>query len=141
MYCKSRKQEFKQLQILFIYQNIQTQSGGGSYDEAGNQKKIGKWVELDEEFNYNKQVTYNGKYKRNGLKVDRQDTSFMCQYSKNFVQMQILQKKNIQWWGMDHMIKKEMRKRLDDGQIWITSFILQKDSFIMVNLIRTVCKQ
>ncbi|CAD8128969.1 unnamed protein product [Paramecium sonneborni] len=46
-------------------------SGGGSYDEVGNQWKIGKWVELDEGFSSKKEVTYSGKYNINGMKVDR----------------------------------------------------------------------
>ncbi|CAD8121206.1 unnamed protein product [Paramecium sonneborni] len=46
---------------------------GGSYDNAkGN--KIGKWIELDKEFYFEKQVTFNGEYNINGMKVGRWNT-------------------------------------------------------------------
>ncbi|CAD8112997.1 unnamed protein product [Paramecium primaurelia] len=43
------------------------QIAGGSYDEVNYGIKIGKWKELDDGFNYNKQVIYDGEYK-NGKK-------------------------------------------------------------------------
>ncbi|CAD8129046.1 unnamed protein product [Paramecium sonneborni] len=67
--------------IMYRFGNGEYQSmGGGSYDEEGNQKKIGKWVELDEGFNYHKQITYNGEYNMNGMKVGRWDTIFCNSY-------------------------------------------------------------
>ncbi|CAD8130240.1 unnamed protein product [Paramecium sonneborni] len=48
------------------------QIGGGSYgssDGYGNQKKIGKWIELDEGFNWSKQVAYSGQYNMQGMKI------------------------------------------------------------------------
>ncbi|CAD8130341.1 unnamed protein product [Paramecium sonneborni] len=52
---------------------IYINSGGGSYDQEGNQKKIGKWVELDEGFDSNKQTTYNREYNIYGYKIGRWD--------------------------------------------------------------------
>ncbi|CAD8118865.1 unnamed protein product [Paramecium sonneborni] len=39
------------------------QIGGGLYTEEGNGIKIGRWIQLDEEFRYNSQLTYHGEYK------------------------------------------------------------------------------
>ncbi|CAD8087580.1 unnamed protein product [Paramecium primaurelia] len=44
--------------------------GGGFYDEEGYGIKIGRWIELNDEFWSSSQVTYNGEYK-NGRKVGR----------------------------------------------------------------------
>ncbi|CAD8197955.1 unnamed protein product [Paramecium pentaurelia] len=52
-----------------------SQIGGGQYDEDGDGIKIGKWIELDNGFYYNKQVTYNGVY-NNGKKVGRWDIEY-----------------------------------------------------------------
>ncbi|CAD8117885.1 unnamed protein product [Paramecium primaurelia] len=45
--------------------------GGGLYDEDGEEIKLGKWVQLPDNFR-NCQATYNGEYK-NGKKVGRWD--------------------------------------------------------------------
>ncbi|CAD8065762.1 unnamed protein product [Paramecium sonneborni] len=66
MYRRYNEQKYKQM----VY------SGGGSYDQEGNQQKIGQWIELDERFNFEKQVTYNGEYNQNGIKVGRWDIMF-----------------------------------------------------------------
>ncbi|CAD8187992.1 unnamed protein product [Paramecium octaurelia] len=50
----------------FLYLNDEI--GGGSYDEGGNGIKVGKWIDLDEEFYKDKQLVYHGEYK-NGNKV------------------------------------------------------------------------
>ncbi|CAD8109524.1 unnamed protein product [Paramecium sonneborni] len=50
--------------------------GGGLYSERESQIKIGKWVELDEEFKWEKQVTYEGEYNMKGMKVGRWDISY-----------------------------------------------------------------
>ncbi|CAD8214159.1 unnamed protein product [Paramecium octaurelia] len=42
--------------------------GGGSYDNAGNEVKIGMWKELDDKFGFQKEISYIGEYK-NGKKV------------------------------------------------------------------------
>ncbi|CAD8129949.1 unnamed protein product [Paramecium sonneborni] len=52
------------------------QIGGGTYGQKGNQIKIGKWIELDEEFTFDKQVAYIGEYNNNGKKVGRWDIMF-----------------------------------------------------------------
>ncbi|CAD8108688.1 unnamed protein product [Paramecium sonneborni] len=44
--------------------------GGGSQNQK-NEKKIGKWVELDEEFSNIKQIIYNGEYDMKSPKVGR----------------------------------------------------------------------
>ncbi|CAD8129685.1 unnamed protein product [Paramecium sonneborni] len=51
-------------------------SGGGQYDQEGSEKKLGKWIDLDEGFKIQKQVTYNGEYNLNGMKVGRWDILF-----------------------------------------------------------------
>ncbi|CAD8178355.1 unnamed protein product [Paramecium octaurelia] len=43
-------------------------SGGGFYDEKGDGSKIGKWIELDNEFWLGAEITYQGEYK-NGIKI------------------------------------------------------------------------
>ncbi|CAD8211287.1 unnamed protein product [Paramecium pentaurelia] len=42
--------------------------GGGQYDEGCFEFKVGKWIELDDGYNQQKQVTYDGEY-INGKKV------------------------------------------------------------------------
>ncbi|CAD8104723.1 unnamed protein product [Paramecium sonneborni] len=74
MYCKYEEKEYKQI-------------GGGSYDQEGNQKKIGKWVDLDEGFKQNKQVTYNGEYNIQGQKVDRWDIMYLKYEEKEYKQI------------------------------------------------------
>ncbi|CAD8096152.1 unnamed protein product [Paramecium sonneborni] len=56
--------------IMFCdrFKNFQ-KIGGGQYDSNGNQKKIGKWIELDKHFNNNHQATHNGEYNLKGQKV------------------------------------------------------------------------
>ncbi|CAD8159261.1 unnamed protein product [Paramecium pentaurelia] len=50
--------------------NKNFQIGGGSYDNAGYGLKIGKWVDLSDEYEGVQQVIYNGEY-QNGQKVGR----------------------------------------------------------------------
>ncbi|CAD8114184.1 unnamed protein product [Paramecium primaurelia] len=45
---------------------------GGSYDDEGNECKIGKWTELSDQYQDISQITYVGDYK-NGKKVGRWD--------------------------------------------------------------------
>ncbi|CAD8128878.1 unnamed protein product [Paramecium sonneborni] len=85
MHSKHDEDEYKQIQILLIQNNIQ--SGGGLYDQEGNQKKIGKWVELDEGFNFWKQLAYDGKYNMNGVKVGRWDTKYCKIGEKDYKQI------------------------------------------------------
>ncbi|CAD8112059.1 unnamed protein product [Paramecium sonneborni] len=63
----------KQMQILQIIK--QYVSGGGQYDYIKAQK-IGKWIELCEEFEHSNQVTYIGEYDKKAMKVGRWDIWF-----------------------------------------------------------------
>ncbi|CAD8157751.1 unnamed protein product [Paramecium pentaurelia] len=63
-----------------------TSIGGGLYDEGNDGVKIGKWIDLDEGFYYEKQVTYNGEYK-NGKKVGRWDIFLKKIQKVNFKKM------------------------------------------------------
>ncbi|CAD8129434.1 unnamed protein product [Paramecium sonneborni] len=44
-------------------------SGGGVYDEEGGERKFGKWIELDDKFKFDKQITYNVEYNTNGMNI------------------------------------------------------------------------
>ncbi|CAD8129413.1 unnamed protein product [Paramecium sonneborni] len=88
MYNKWGNREFQVMQQLLKHKD---QSGGGSYDQEGNQKKIGNWIELDEGFYGNKKVTSNGVYNMNGIKIGRWDTMY------EGVLMQIIEIQGIQW--------------------------------------------
>ncbi|CAD8129265.1 unnamed protein product [Paramecium sonneborni] len=74
MYCKYNEKEDQQI-------------GGGSYDQEGNQKKIGKWVELDEQFLNFKQVTYNGEYNLNGMRVGIWDIMYCKKDEQEYKQI------------------------------------------------------
>ncbi|CAD8130677.1 unnamed protein product [Paramecium sonneborni] len=58
--------------------------GGGSYDQKGI--KIGKWADLDEEFDQSKQVIYNGVYNTKGKKEGRWDIHF-CEKEEKYQQI------------------------------------------------------
>ncbi|CAD8131266.1 unnamed protein product [Paramecium sonneborni] len=66
------------------------QIGGGSYNLEGNLKKIGKWEELDEGFNNQKQVIYKGEYNQNGIKQGRWDIMFDSQGKSEYKLMEII---------------------------------------------------
>ncbi|CAD8110873.1 unnamed protein product [Paramecium sonneborni] len=87
LYCINGQKEYKYMQILFKYKKY---SGGGSYDKEGNQKKIGKWVEVDERFNDYKQVTYNGEYNMQGIKFGRWDSLYFINEQKEYQQMKYI---------------------------------------------------
>ncbi|CAD8128968.1 unnamed protein product [Paramecium sonneborni] len=124
MYCKYNEKELKQI-------------GGGFYDEEGNEKKIGKWVELDKNYDQ-KQFTYNGEYNVNGRKVGRWDTMY-CKYNeKELKQMQILISIFQQLVVVDFMIKMEIRQRLESGQNQIKNLITIIRSYIVENIIQIV---
>ncbi|CAD8186921.1 unnamed protein product [Paramecium octaurelia] len=53
---------------MYIFINIYSKSGGGLYNQAGNNRKIGNWIELSEGFKSDYQVIYQGEY-LNGYKV------------------------------------------------------------------------
>ncbi|CAD8069661.1 unnamed protein product [Paramecium sonneborni] len=120
------------------------QIGGGTYGQKGNQIKIGKWIELDEEFTFDKQVIYRGEYNEYGRKVGRWDIMF-CKYGvTQDQQMQIYQKYKIQsiicvLVEVVYMIWKEIRKRQESGQNWMKVILqvlqIQKKQLIKVNTI------
>ncbi|CAD8128887.1 unnamed protein product [Paramecium sonneborni] len=56
-------------QIRYKVESKQIYSGGGSYDQEGNQIKIGKWIELFEWSPKYAQTTNNGEYSMKGQKV------------------------------------------------------------------------
>ncbi|CAD8119982.1 unnamed protein product [Paramecium primaurelia] len=61
-----------------IYFNNKGQNekiGGGQYDEGGEGTKIGRWIEISDDFDDSSQVTYNGEYKK-GRKIGRWDIHF-----------------------------------------------------------------
>ncbi|CAD8068104.1 unnamed protein product [Paramecium primaurelia] len=60
--------------IYFFNINKNYLIGGGLYDEEGLYK-IGRWIEVSNGFEVDRQVTYNGEY-RNGKKVGRWDIYF-----------------------------------------------------------------
>ncbi|CAD8141269.1 unnamed protein product [Paramecium pentaurelia] len=62
------------------------QIGGGQYDDQGDGAKIGKWIDLDSQFNDSYQVTHDGEYK-NGKKVGRWDIKYRDEKSKVFATM------------------------------------------------------
>ncbi|CAD8068131.1 unnamed protein product [Paramecium sonneborni] len=67
--------------------DILQNSGGGQNDQEGNQKKIGKWVELDEKFRYYKQVINCGEYNLNGMKIGLWDIMYCKDKQKLYRQI------------------------------------------------------
>ncbi|CAD8156367.1 unnamed protein product [Paramecium pentaurelia] len=58
--------------------------GGGQYNQEGI--KIGRWIDLDEGFYFEKQVTYNGEY-QNGIKVGSWVINFRKDQNDEFKQI------------------------------------------------------
>ncbi|CAD8202413.1 unnamed protein product [Paramecium pentaurelia] len=60
--------------ILYRYNSRKEfeQIGGGSYHKQGDGIKVGKWIELSNQFDLRSQVIYNGEY-QNGKKIGRWD--------------------------------------------------------------------
>ncbi|CAD8141148.1 unnamed protein product [Paramecium pentaurelia] len=52
---------YENSQVFYLgeYQNVESESGGGSYDEGGKETKIGKWIDLDNQFQNENQITCN----------------------------------------------------------------------------------
>ncbi|CAD8130338.1 unnamed protein product [Paramecium sonneborni] len=65
-----------QMQYISGYKDLFTINGGGSYDQEGNQNKVGKWKELDKRFWINRQIIYAGEYNVEGMKVGRWDIMY-----------------------------------------------------------------
>ncbi|CAD8200147.1 unnamed protein product [Paramecium pentaurelia] len=47
--------------------------GGGLYLQGGDGQKVGKWIELSDQFKQHEQISYAGEYNKNGKKVGRWD--------------------------------------------------------------------
>ncbi|CAD8089901.1 unnamed protein product [Paramecium sonneborni] len=62
------------INFAYLEKDEYKEIGGGSYDQEEN--KIGKWIELDEEFDQQKQITYNGEYFMKGIKIGRWDINY-----------------------------------------------------------------
>ncbi|CAD8131087.1 unnamed protein product [Paramecium sonneborni] len=102
------------------YFNNNESIGGGFY--KNQDKKTGKWIEMDEGFYKCKQVTHKGEYNMNGLKIGRWDIMNCKGKEKEYKEMQILRKEEYIV-VVDYMIQKEIRKRLESGYKWIGNII------------------
>ncbi|CAD8213201.1 unnamed protein product [Paramecium pentaurelia] len=72
-------------EIKYKYQNEKQFKpiGGGSYDNGGDEIKIGKWIEINEYFKQNSQIIYIGQYK-NGIKIGKWDIKYKNQDEEQF---------------------------------------------------------
>ncbi|CAD8118555.1 unnamed protein product [Paramecium sonneborni] len=129
MFTKSINQPYQQI----------IRSGGGSYDQEGNQKKIGKWIEQDKFFQAIKQVIYTGEYNINGMKVGKWDIQFQRLFGDKYEQI------NIQQFAclyvlvvVDLMIKKEIRIKLESGSTQMKSSKQEMKSLMLVSTIPMV---
>ncbi|CAD8108733.1 unnamed protein product [Paramecium sonneborni] len=114
-----------------VLQKFKISSGGGSYDQQGI--KNGVWVELWERFCFQAQITYNGRYNKKGIKVDRWDICYRAKNYKNYEPMQNLSYYIYMSEVVDFMIKKELR--LENGLNWMNTFFGRNKSFMKVNTI------
>ncbi|CAD8111463.1 unnamed protein product [Paramecium primaurelia] len=104
-----------------IYFNNKGQNekiGGGQYDEGGEGTKIGRWIEISDDFDDSSQVTYNGEYKK-GRKIGRWDIHFKItgrnEQMQNYTQILF---KNLL--DVDNKITKEaIEQRLREKQFQI----------------------
>ncbi|CAD8130926.1 unnamed protein product [Paramecium sonneborni] len=83
----NQQKEYQQMQINLSIGAQSYGSGGGSYGEGKDQIKIGKWVELDEGFTWLRQVTYNGEYNIQGIKVGRWDINYCKKNESEYKQI------------------------------------------------------
>ncbi|CAD8156242.1 unnamed protein product [Paramecium octaurelia] len=63
--------------------NENKEIGGGSYDQGNNGMKMGKWIELSEDFQYLSQIIYQGEYLK-GKKTGRWDILYRMITNENF---------------------------------------------------------
>ncbi|CAD8090392.1 unnamed protein product [Paramecium primaurelia] len=110
---------------------INTISGGGLYDEENDSIKIGQWIELDEGFSGNNQITHHGQYK-NGRKVGRWDI-FIREQLMQIILSQLLNLFQLLE-VVDHMIKKVMELSWVIGQKQWMDFSIPHQQRIMVNI-------
>ncbi|CAD8058010.1 unnamed protein product [Paramecium primaurelia] len=100
--------------------------GGGSYDKRCDDIKIGKWIELDNKFNYQNQLIQKGEY-NHSKKIGRWDICliqkgliFGLNYELMYSIFQTYQNLLVE---VDHMMKEVMVLKVGNGLIWMTSFI------------------
>ncbi|CAD8095966.1 unnamed protein product [Paramecium primaurelia] len=84
--------------------------GGGSYQIGGNENKVGKWIELSNEFKIHSQITYIGEYK-NSKKIGYWDIYWywlgnIKMYCIKIMQLQVV---------VGHMMKMVMERKLGNG--------------------------
>ncbi|CAD8078501.1 unnamed protein product [Paramecium sonneborni] len=91
------------------------QIGGGLYDKEDGQKKIGKWVELGQGYQNNKQITYNGEYNMKGMKIGIWNIRYCDQYEQQYKQMQIFYNGGGMYDDGDDQIKIGKWIELDEG--------------------------
>ncbi|CAK61770.1 unnamed protein product (macronuclear) [Paramecium tetraurelia] len=86
---KNHVKDQKNVQMQNIHNKMHIFSGGGSYS---NNIKVGKWVELSDEFYEYSQVTFNGEYK-SGKKIGRWDIWYKKRGDQQSQQMQNIRKR------------------------------------------------
>ncbi|CAK66083.1 unnamed protein product (macronuclear) [Paramecium tetraurelia] len=82
-----RKQDVNLYLIILICQFYGNYSGGGSYDEKGNELKVGDWVDISDDWKDFCQITYKGEYK-NGRKFGSWDIEEIIDFKKPLKIMQ-----------------------------------------------------
>ncbi|CAD8129054.1 unnamed protein product [Paramecium sonneborni] len=109
------------------------QIGGGSYDQEGNQKKIGKWTELDEEFRNMKQITYNGEYNMNEMKIGRCHSKWLIQFERlksRYLDRNDWQQKNERKEILE--LKQQNMRKLNIQQVSILQLLLCFFTIILI---------
>ncbi|CAK81114.1 unnamed protein product (macronuclear) [Paramecium tetraurelia] len=90
--------------------------GGGSYDQGNNGMKIGKCIELSQDFQYLSQVIYQGEYLKN-KKIGRWNLLYRRTTDEEFALMQQI-KHIMEQGGEDYLMKGAMGLRLENGLNW-----------------------
>ncbi|CAD8130339.1 unnamed protein product [Paramecium sonneborni] len=127
---------------IIKYKNSdQSLRGGGAHDENGKEVKIGKWLELSDGskqgsclsgkftniknlciiYQYPPLVVILDMKQRNSYKLKQVDGKSIMKEIKLVV---------------DHMIMKEIKKRLESGQDWMKGLGMRNKSIIMLNTTR-----
>ncbi|CAD8055828.1 unnamed protein product [Paramecium primaurelia] len=104
--------------------------GGGFYDERGDGFKNGRWIDLDEEFNCNKQVIFIGVY-NNGKKIGKWDIWFRQEISQSFTSMQLY---FLKCEIINVLVVEDYMKGMMVGLIQMRDFIMKNKLLIMVNI-------
>lgn len=53
---------------IILFNNLKYFRGGGTYNDNG--EKIGKWIDLSDEYEFSSEITYKGQYKE-GKKIGK----------------------------------------------------------------------